>query len=289
MSAIDHLTPALWGRATRNLLAKAIGEFAHERLLVPVRDGEAYVLNASGERYRFTARRFKLDHWVVDPDSLERTGAGGAALEPDAAAFFLAFKGELGLSDTVLPVYLEEVAATVNRGAFQLAEDQPTAAALVGAGFQAIEAAMTGGHPCFVAGSGRLGFTSEDYRAYAPEAGAGVRLMWLAARREHAMFAASPELDFQWLLDTQVDADSREYFASVLTDRGLSYEDVYLIPVHPWQWRNKISVTFAPEIAAGRLIPSARATTSSRRSSRSARSSTAPSRAATTSRPPCRS
>ncbi|MEU5874659.1 IucA/IucC family siderophore biosynthesis protein [Glycomyces sp. NPDC047369] len=255
MSAIDHLTPALWGRATRNLLAKAIGEFAHERLLVPVKDGDAYVLNADGERYRFAARRFKLDHWVVDPDSVERTGPDGAALEPDAAAFFLAFKGELGLSDAVLPVYLEEVAATVNRGAFQLAEDQPTAAALVGAGFQAIEAAMTGGHPCFVAGSGRLGFTSEDYRAYAPEAGAGVRLMWLAAPREHAMFAASPELDFQWLLDTQVDADSREYFASVLTDRGLSYEDVYLIPVHPWQWRNKISVTFAPEIAAGRLIP----------------------------------
>lgn len=255
MSAIDHLTPSLWQRATRNLLAKAIGEFAHERLLVPVKDGASYVLQADGEQYRFSARRFKLDHWVVDPDSVERTGPDGAALEADAAAFFLAFKGELGLSDAVLPVYLEEVAATVNRGAFQLAEDQPTSAALVGAGFQAIEAAMTGGHPCFVAGSGRLGFTAEDYRAYAPEAGAGVRLMWLAAPREHAMFASSPELDFQWLLDTQVDADSREYFASVLTDRGLTYEDVYLIPVHPWQWRNKISVTFAPEIAAGRLIP----------------------------------
>ncbi|MQM27257.1 IucA/IucC family protein [Glycomyces albidus] len=255
MSAIDHLTPELWRAATRNLLAKAIGEFAHERLLVPVKDGDAYVLGAERERYRFRARRFKLDHWVVDPASIERTGAGGAALEADAAAFFLAFRGELGLSDTVLPVYLEEVAATVNRGAFQLSEDQPSAAALVGSGFQAIEAAMTGGHPCFVAGSGRLGFTSEDYQAYAPEAGAGVRLMWLAALREHAMFAASPELDFTWLLDTQVDADSREYFASMLTDRGLTYDDVYLIPVHPWQWRNKISVTFAPEIAAGRLVP----------------------------------
>ncbi|WP_205326212.1 IucA/IucC family siderophore biosynthesis protein [Glycomyces sp. YM15] len=255
MSAIDHLTPELWRQATRNLLAKAIGEFAHERLLVPVKDGAAYTLAAGTERYRFTARRFKLDHWVVDPASIERTDGTGDGLELDAAAFFLAFKGELGLSDTVLPVYLEEVAATINRGAYQLGEGQPGSAALADAGFQAIEAGMTGGHPCFVAGSGRLGFTSEDYRAYAPEAGAGVRLMWLAARREHAMFAASPELDFGWLLDTQLDADSREYFASMLTDQGLSYEDVYLIPVHPWQWRNKISVTFAPEIAAGRLVP----------------------------------
>jgi siderophore synthetase component len=255
VSAIDHLTPGLWLRATRLLLAKAIGEFAHERLLVPVKDGGGYALAAAAERYTFGAERFKLDHWAVDADSIRRLGADGAELELDAAAFFLAFKGELGLSDAVLPVYLEEVAATVNRGAYQLGEDQPSAADLVDAGFQAVEAAMTGGHPCFVAGSGRLGFTSEDYRAYAPEAGAGVRLMWLAARREHAMFAAAPELDFDWLLETQLDADSREYFGSLLTDRGLSYEDVYLIPVHPWQWRNKISVTFAPEIAAGRLVP----------------------------------
>ncbi len=206
MSAIDHLTPELWQRATRNLLAKAIGEFAHERLLVPVKagsskegsgkDGEAYSLAAGADRYRFAAHRFKLDHWVVDPASIERVGRHGRGLELDAADFFLSFRGELGLSDAVLPVYLEEVAATMNRGAYQIGEGQPSAAALVDAGFQAIEAAMTGGHPCFVAGSGRLGFSSEDYRAYAPETGAGVRLMWLAARREHAMFAASPELDF---------------------------------------------------------------------------------------------
>ncbi|SDD24194.1 IucA/IucC family protein [Glycomyces harbinensis] len=255
MSAIDHLTPELWLRSTRLLLAKAIGEFAHERLLVPVRDGDGYAVAASGERYTFAAERLKLDHWAVDADSIARLDADGKERELDAASFFLAFQGELGLSESVLPVYLEEVAATINRGAYQLGEDQPTAAELVDAGFQAVEAAMTGGHPCFVAGSGRLGFTSEDYRAYAPEAGAGVRLMWLAARREHAMFAAAPELDFAWLVESQLDADSREYFASMLTDRGLTYEDVYLIPVHPWQWRNKISVTFAPEIAAGRLVP----------------------------------
>lgn len=147
MSAIDHLTTELWQAATRNLLAKAIGEFAHERLLVPVLDGESYTLAAGPEQYRFAAHRFKLDHWVVDPASIERTDATGDGLELDAAAFFLAFKGELGLSDTVLPVYLEEVAATVNRGAYQLGEGQPSAAALVDAGFQAIEAAMTGGHP----------------------------------------------------------------------------------------------------------------------------------------------
>ncbi|THV43574.1 IucA/IucC family protein [Glycomyces buryatensis] len=254
MSATEHLTPELWQQATRTLLAKAIGEFAHERLLIPVLEGERYVLTGPGERYRFAAKRLGLDHWAVDAHSLVREAHDGTELGLDAAEFFIAFRAELGIGDDVLPVYLEELASTINRGAFQLSEDQLTAAKLVDADFQVIEAAMTGGHPCFVAGSGRLGFSSSDYLAYAPETASGVRLLWLAARREHAMFTAAEELDFQWLLDTQLDADSRDYFASLLTDRGLGFEDVYLIPVHPWQWHHKISTTFAAEVAAGRLI-----------------------------------
>ncbi|HEU5126959.1 MAG TPA: IucA/IucC family siderophore biosynthesis protein [Glycomyces sp.] len=250
----DHLTPEHWHRATRDLLAKAVGEFAHERLLAPARIGGHCVLSSETDRYLFTAERLALDHWAVDPASLRRQGPGGEELPLDAAAFFIAFKEELGLSDEVLPVYLEEIASTVNRGAYQLAAPQPSAAELVDADFQSIEAAMTGGHPCFVAGSGRLGFTAGDYRAFAPETGAGVRLLWLAALRRHAMFAASAELGPEWLLETQLSAADRDRFAAVLAGRGLTFEDVHLIPVHPWQWRNKIATTFAAEVAEGRLV-----------------------------------
>ncbi|GAB3230494.1 desferrioxamine E synthetase DesD [Glycomyces halotolerans] len=251
----DHLRREHWREATRRLLAKAIGEFAHERLLAPVRLGDRCVLAGKSDRYLFKAARLALDHWAVEAASLTRESLDGEPLELDAAAFFVSFKDELGLSDEILPVYLEEVASTLNRGAYQLAEPQPTAEELVEADFQAIEAAMTGGHPCFVAGSGRLGFTSSDYLAYAPETGRGVRLLWLAAPRRHAMFTAAPELDADWLIETQLDRDARERFAAVLAERGLGFEDVHLIPVHPWQWHNKISTTFAAEVAEGRLIP----------------------------------
>lgn len=252
---IDHLRPEHWRRATRELLAKAIGEFAHERLFTPVGSEGRYVLSSGTDRYLFEAVRLALDHWAVDPESLRREGPDGTELPLDAARFFIAFRDELGLSEEILPVYLEEIASTVNRGAYQFAVPQPSAAELLDADFQRIEAAMTGGHPSFVAGSGRLGFTSADYRDFAPETGAGVRLLWLAALRRHAMFAASAELSPDWLLETQFGAADRERFASVLADRGLTFEDVHLIPVHPWQWRNKITTTFAAEIAEGRLVP----------------------------------
>jgi siderophore synthetase component len=35
---------------------------------------------------------------------------------------------------------------------------------------------------------------------------------------------------------------------------GLAIADYYLIPVHPWQWYNKLAVTFAGEIAQRRLV-----------------------------------
>ena len=47
---------------------------------------------------------------------------------------------------------------------------------------------MIEGHPSFVANNGRLGFDAEDYHAYAPEAAAPIRVMWLAVhKRQRAL------------------------------------------------------------------------------------------------------
>ena len=48
--------------------------------------------------------------------------------------------------------------------------------------------AMTEGHPCFVANNGRLGFGIHEYLSYAPETASPVRLVWLAAHRDHSTF-----------------------------------------------------------------------------------------------------
>lgn len=74
-TAVPHLTPALMDRAHRHLVAKAIGEYAHERLVTPVPDPVRsgwWTLETGGSSYSFRARRYPLDHWVVDPASLRR-------------------------------------------------------------------------------------------------------------------------------------------------------------------------------------------------------------------------
>ncbi|KIZ17843.1 IucA/IucC family protein [Streptomyces natalensis] len=255
--AVAHLTPGLWARANRLLIRKALAEFAHERLLTPRRlpaDGHYAVRSDDdGTEYRFTARRRALDHWQIDADSLTRH-RGQDELPLDALEFLIELRDTLGLTPAILPVYLEEISSTLSGTAYKLAGDRPTAAELAKSGFQAIETGMTEGHPCFVANNGRLGFGVHEYHAYAPEAAAPIRLIWLAARRDRATFTAGAGLDYDTLIHSELGDTTRTRFATALTDRGLDPADYYFFPAHPWQWWNKLSVTFAAEIAQQHLV-----------------------------------
>ncbi|MEU7434855.1 IucA/IucC family siderophore biosynthesis protein [Streptomyces sioyaensis] len=255
--AVAHLTPARWARANRLLLRKALAEFAHERLLTPKRlppDGHYCLHSDDGAtEYRFAARRQALDHWQIDADSITRH-RGQSELPLDALGFILELRDSLGLGPDVLPVYLEEISSTLSGTAYKLAAQQPTAAELAQAGFQAIETGMTEGHPCFVANNGRLGFGIHEYHAYAPETASPLQLIWLAARRDHATFTAGAGLDYDTLIRSELPRHTRDRFTATLTGLGLDPDDYYLFPTHPWQWWNKLSVTFAAEVAQQHLV-----------------------------------
>ncbi|MFF2436096.1 IucA/IucC family protein [Streptomyces sp. NPDC058107] len=254
--AVAHLTPAHWATANRQLVRKALAEFAHERLLTPEPlGGDRYAVRSddTATEYRFGARRFALDHWQVDAASVTRHRPG-QELPLDALEFFIELRETLGLSAEILPVYLEEISSTLAGTAYKLTKEPVTSAELVAAGFQAIETGMTEGHPCFVANNGRLGFGVDEYRAYAPEAASGIRLVWLAARRDRATFTAGAGLDYSTLIDGELGEETRARFAATMTGLGLDLDDYLLIPVHPWQWWNKLAVTFAGELAQRHLV-----------------------------------
>ncbi|MFE5032870.1 IucA/IucC family protein [Streptomyces sp. NPDC056683] len=253
--AVAHLSPERWEKANRLLIRKALAEFAHERLITPERDGESYVVRSDDglTRYRFTAVRRALDHWQVDPDSITRT-RDGAGLPLAALDFFIELQKSLGLSDEILPVYLEEISSTLSGTCYKLTKPQIPAAELAGSGFQAIETGMTEGHPCFVANNGRLGFGVHEYLSYAPETASPVRLVWLAAHRSRAAFTAGAGIEYESFVRDELGEATVERFDGVLRERGLDPADYLLIPVHPWQWWNKLTVTFAAEVARGYLV-----------------------------------
>jgi siderophore synthetase component len=250
-----HLTPAHLARAQRHLVAKALAEFSHERLLAPEPLGAGWrvVVPEAPVEYRFEAIRTELEHWVIDEASLTRL-VDGAPADLDAQALIIELQPVLGLSDQLLPVYLEEIASTLASAAFKIARGGPSADELLTADFPAIESAMTEGHPGFVANNGRIGFGVSAHAAYSPEAGAPFRLVWLAARRSTSHLALGDGLDEASLLRGELSPGERARFAERLTDLGEDPADYHLLPAHPWQWEHRLAITFAPDIARRDLV-----------------------------------
>ncbi|MFJ2978472.1 GNAT family N-acetyltransferase [Curtobacterium sp. NPDC087082] len=258
-----HLRPEHLEPAQRHLVAKAIAEFTHERLVAPQPDGDAWRLDAGESTYRFRARRHVLEHWSIDETSLTRTRAGAAA-PLSAQDLVLELRDVLGVPDALLGTYLEEIASTLASAAAKHRRGGPSAAQLargrtegtdrVVASFQDVESAMTEGHPAFVAANGRIGFGLDEYRAYAPEAGGRFRYRWLAARRActHLALAADRTERDHWA--AELDPETTAGFRAVLVSRGLDPDDYVWIPVHPWQWQHRIAVTFAPDLGRQDLV-----------------------------------
>ncbi|UQX01269.1 IucA/IucC family siderophore biosynthesis protein [Streptomyces sp. RerS4] len=254
--AISHLTPELWARANRALVRKALAEFSHERLLTPeALGGDRYrvLSDDGGVEYRFTAALHALDHWAVDEPSITRV-RGGEELPLDALDFHIEFRETLGLSAEVLPVYLEEISSTLAGSGFKYTKPEIPSSVLAKSSFQDIETGMTEGHPCFVANNGRLGFGVHDYLSYAPETASPVHLVWVAARKDVSTFTAGAGLDHDSFMRAELGEAAIAGFEAKLSAQGLDPADYHFLPVHPWQWWNKTTVTFAAEIANRRLV-----------------------------------
>ncbi|MBC9794518.1 IucA/IucC family protein [Sinomicrobium weinanense] len=255
---VNHL--GIWPRVNRFHLRKIISEFAHERLLEPELldsddDWGIYRLKIpdNAAEYHFRARILSLDHWYIAPDSITKSAEGRDA-PLDSIEFIIEFKDVLGFDDKVLPAYLEEVSSTLYGACYVHSLGGPTAKELTNAGYQEVEHAMIAGHPCFVANNGRIGFDTDDYRKYAPESAAPLSLIWLAGHRDRLEFTSVRGLDYDRLIREELGKETRAEFNGILTKEGLDPERYFFIPVHPWQWFNKLSHIFAADIAAGYLV-----------------------------------
>lgn len=256
----EHLSKNWWEQVNRELISKALGEFIHELLLEPFCIKTHYnyatyalVSDALNVTYEFDAKKYKLDHWVINPASITKKHKGKIQCI-DALKFILDFRETLGISDEMLPTYLEEISSTLYSKSYKYNNEELDVEALVESGFQTIEHAMTEGHPCFVANAGRIGFSSADYMQYAPETDNPFQLVWLAGHKNKTTFTSIKAINYDVLLQIELGDYKLAKFKIKLENLGLNTEDYIYIPVHPWQWHNKITHVFAADIAQQNLI-----------------------------------
>lgn len=261
--AAAHLTPEVWAQANRLLLRKALAEYAHELILEPehlhaTAGGFAqYQVRSDDGKvcYQFEAQQLALRHWFIKAESIRRL-VEDAEQPLDALQFIIECRQRLGIRDELLPIYLDEISSTLFGSAFKrMKADAPSSAQLAEAtDFQAIEVAMIEGHPGFVANNGRLGFTSVDYQAYAPEAGSDIRVIWLAVHKDHATPSTLSTLNYAQMLVEELGQDTVDDFTRQVAAKGVDPADYHFMPAHPWQWFNKLSIAFAGYVAQRKVI-----------------------------------
>lgn len=256
--------PALDGTDTealqRRQLAKLLGEFAHERILLPRPDGGAWIVpDDDGQpRWRFRATRHPLEHWRVDPSSVQRLADDGSPqTEPetlDAQQAVLDLRETLQLTDRVLPLYLEDLSATLLTAARRRALPAPSSAELARAPLEVVEQHLDEGHPGFVANSGRIGYGAGEQDRWAPEAAQPARLVWLAARRSKCVVAVGGDLSETEHQQIHLLVDERRRFREAVVAAGEDPSAYTPIPLHPWQWEHRILPGLMPDILRRDLI-----------------------------------
>lgn len=247
-SRCEHLTSAPAQRAERHLVAKALREMIHERALTP-RATEApgtYSVVAAGETIFFEARLHPLEHYSINPDSIRYASGEPVALIP----LFARLAPQLDIPPTFVHTYLEELSSTLAGRARAEALIRPTVTQLCDAAesltpaeyLQYVESSMVEGHPGFIANAGRAGMSESEATAYVPEMCRSTALVWVAVRREAACVAS--------LSSVRVD----EIMHAYLGECGLDPNKYVALPLHPWQWENKVTTVFADAILSGDLV-----------------------------------
>ncbi|MGW5676472.1 IucA/IucC family protein [Streptomyces sp. NPDC003860] len=265
LSAPASLTAATWQEAGRRLLAKALAEFSYEGMLTPEEDSSretgapgsarAYRLRLQdGPEYRFRARRGAFGSWHVEPESVVRAHDGTSTPADCPLRFVRDAQHALGIPGDTAGHLVRELSTTLVADARLLATADLTAAELADLPYARLEGHQTG-HPWVVPNKGRLGFSAGDAARYAPEARQPLRLPWIAVHRSIAEYRAVPGLPVEQLVQEELDAETRERFAHVLTARGLAPADFLWLPVHPWQWDQIVVPVFAEDVAKDRIVP----------------------------------
>jgi siderophore synthetase component len=248
-----------WRTAARALLAKCVGEFCYEGLLVPEPDPEAqdadhYRLDLDqGVCYRFRAERGDYGSWFVDPESLRRSERGADSTPHDPLLFVRDAQGRLELPGDTAGHLVRELAATLAADVC-LARSAVSVSELADLSYAELEGHMTG-HPWIVFNKGRFGFSASDALRYTPEARHHMRLPWIAVDQDLAEFNAVRNLTSQRLYTTELDSNTRIRFGSELVRNGFNPARYWWLPVHPWQWDEMIQPLYGAEVAAGLIVP----------------------------------
>ncbi|WKU07145.1 aerobactin synthase IucC [Micromonospora sp. HUAS LYJ1] len=238
-----------WANVNRALVAKMLAELEYEQVLVAEpADGGGFRIAVSGHEWRFAAERGIWGWLWIAPETL-RDGDQPVL----AAALLRQLQPVLGMSDATTAEHLQDLYATLRADlTLRAARRGMTAEDLVALDPDRLQGLLSG-HPKFVFNKGRRGWGLTALERYAPEHGGTFRLHWLAVRRSRMVWHCDEAVDPDTLLRSALDEAEHHRFRRRWQAAGLD-DDFLPLPVHPWQWQQRIALDFVSELATGEIV-----------------------------------
>jgi siderophore synthetase component len=248
-----------WKLVNKNLLAKMLSEFMYEEMISPLlideKEGiQSYRLDTSkGDYYIFEAKKRLFDSYYILAGSIRFVDNHGINYEVDSCIkFILDIKSLLKMSSVTVGYLIEELNNTLVAD-MHIAQKKITSDEISLLDYSEVEGEMTG-HPWITYNKGRIGFSYGDYIRYAPEQKRKIKLFWLAVSKNKATFHHMGYIKYNQFLTSEIGKEKMDTFEEILIHKGLNPEHYYFMPVHEWQWENKIISLYAEEISNNSIV-----------------------------------
>ncbi|NAW65811.1 IucA/IucC family protein [Photobacterium halotolerans] len=241
-----------WPQANRAIVAKMISEFAYEQAFQFQVSEDGFILNLDhGVSYWFKGKANIWGQVVIDPHTVTRTPDTGLLL---ATQFMMDIRSLLNIPDEALAEHFEDLNATL-LGDCKLAvkKQAMTAKDLISLGCE-LQQTYFDGHPKFAFNKGRRGWGTDDLDLYAPESQRAFQLGWVAVHHSILQKSTNTRTDWQELVDSAVSEAEQAKLDRVFAQFEAKQQDYTLVPVHPWQWSQKLSLLFVREMADKSLL-----------------------------------
>ncbi|MGO4543551.1 IucA/IucC family siderophore biosynthesis protein [Paenibacillus sp. 2TAB23] len=262
----EAIASPIYKQVTERIVRQLLESLLYEQIVMPrqEKNGEKLVFRMDGKdafgqmvTYSCSGRRaYTFGRIKLERDSVIRTvnNAVYQDLQPGQVLFeLLAGNGE-GNGSGNLRAMAEELEQTRLKDVLAQYERAMRFLPLKGLSFDELEREVMDGHPYHPCYKSRMGFHYEDNYAYGPEYKQELRPLWVAIDKKIAKSAIIGGASFEQLLVEELGEEQMAAFRDRLVQAGCDPLRYIWLPVHPWQWRNKIVPAFINELHDKQIV-----------------------------------
>ncbi|MCG9649302.1 IucA/IucC family siderophore biosynthesis protein [Vibrio brasiliensis] len=240
-----------WPLANQRMVAKIISEFAYEQAFRFEQDAQGYTLKLANQvSYHFQGSENIWGQVLIEPGSIVRQPQQSIS----AALLMRDLQSLLNMTDDAFAEHLEDLNATLLGDCKLMQRKEALTARDLALLPCEQQQTYFDGHPKFAFNKGRRGWGSDDLKLYAPESERAFQLGWVAVEHSILQLATNDSVSWQELLNASMNESERKTLDSIVASYGVDIADYSYVPVHPWQWSNKLSLLFIREMAEKKLI-----------------------------------